>query len=857
MNIKNSAIELFFFCCKKFRRLLIYCKEYFCVRGFKMKEYILNGEWILTREKTGDSCAVAVPGDNYTQLYKAGVIEDPYYGTNEKDVQWIGAENWIYERTFSLGEDDLQKRRVLLSCKALDTLCEIYINGKKAAEGKNAFISYEFDIKPFVKAGENSVKIIFFSPVEYALKLQDEKPLPKNCNGTNGIAYIRKPACHFGWDWGPSIPLSGITGDISVLCFDNRVKDIEIKQIHENGRVTLKMTPEVDGEGTAKVTLTYPDGREFTFEGEAQTVIDNPQLWWTRELSGRDTQPLYTVSARLENSEVTKKTGLRTIRLDRNPDKYGGNFCFYLNGVPIFGKGANWIIPDSLMGRCTNEVYDYYIDSALKANFNIIRVWGGAYYACDYFYNLCDEKGLLVWQDFMFACLMYPFYEEDFCENVLSEVDCNVNRIKHHPSLCLWGGNNEIETMFSYMPANLKIVQWYKKFFYEILKERVEKLDPDTAYIPTSPIGEAFRKGVTGDDWGDTHMWNVWHGQKPLNYYRRRFTRFCSEFGLESLPSLDAVAQFAGEKDMGLTTEVFNSHQKCVGGNRKMLFYLLEKFYEAERFEDMVYMTGLIQKECISDATEHWRRNRGRCNGSIFWQFNDCWQAPSWSSVDFTGKWKPLQYHARHFFEPLCVSVEETKHEFHIYCINDYNESRSIEIKYALKTLDGKTIYAKTLQKTLNPLSSEAVAGDLIKGKKKNVFLSVKMYEGGQLVSERTKIFVPDRDLALESGTIEKSVSHDGKTLTVKLSSPVFCRSVMVDIKNFRTPFSDNYFDLLPGEEKTVTVETEREFCENDVTVKSLADIPVKKSKLKAKLYRFKFALEPKNIANWFYYSTN
>lgn len=823
-----------------------------------MKKYILNGKWEMTRVKTGDTYTVTVPSDNYTQLLEAGAIPDPYYGTNEKDVQWVGAEAWSYERNFILTADDLKSDNIVLSCDALDTLCEVFVNGRLAGKGENAFIRYEFPVKELCAEGENTVKIVFASPVEFAERRQKEKPLPRNANGTDGIPYLRKAACHFGWDWGPSIPLSGITDSISLLCFDERLEDLEISQRHENGRVTLLVKPIVDGSTAAAGKVICPDGTEIAFEGESEIVIENPELWWTRELSGKDTQPLYTVTASVGTSAVTKKIGLRTIRLDREADEFGGNFCFYLNDTPIFAKGANWILPDSLMGRCTNAVIDYYLDSAVKANFNMIRVWGGAYYASDYFCSRCDELGLLIWQDFCFACMMYPFYEDDFRENVLREAEYNIKRMKHHPSLALWCGNNEIETMFSYMPENSKLVQWYKKFFYEILQEFTEKLDCDTPYIPTSPIGKEFRKGVTGDDWGDTHMWNVWHGQKPLNYYRKRPTRFCSEFGLESLPSADAVRTFAEEKDMGLTTDVFNSHQKCANGNRKMLFYLLEKFYEPKRFEDMIYCTGLIQDECISDATEHWRRNRGRCNGSLFWQFNDCWQCPSWSSVDYTGKWKPLQYHARHFFEPVCVSVEETKTDFKLYAVNDLREEKEVTAVYRLGTLNGGVIYEKSLNKTLKPLKSVIIAEDSIGAiDAKDLYLSVKLYCGGSLISERTKIFVPDRDLKLKKADIKKTVSYENGVLTVKLLSSVFCRSVMVDIKDFPTPFSDNYFDLLPNEEKIITVETEKEFAPEEVAVKSLVDVEVDKSPAKAKAYRLKFSLEPMNIGNWFWYSVN
>lgn len=818
-----------------------------------MNTYNLNGQWNMTRVSTGENYSVKVPSDNYTQLLELGVIPDPYYKDNEKKVEWVGREDWTYEKTFTLTENDLANRKILLVCKALDTICDVYVNDTLIGKGENAHLKYEFSMKENAKAGENTLKIVFSAPTSYAERKQKENPIPKNCNGTDGAAYIRKPHCHYGWDWGPHLPLSGITDDIWIECFDNRLEDVEIKQIHENGKVIIKTNPVVDGDGEVTTKIIYPCGTEYIIENN-EITIETPELWWTRELSGKEKQPLYTVVATLDDTTVTKKIGLRTIRLNREKDEYGTNFCFYLNDTPIFAKGANWILPDSLMGRVTNDIYDYYIDSALSANFNMLRIWGGAYYAPEYFYEQCDEKGLLLWQDFMFACLMYPFYEDGFRENVLTEIKYQIKRIKSHPSLCLWSGNNEIETMFAYMPENMKIVQWYKKFFYEILKDLVTELDPDTPYIETSPIGESFRKGVTGDEHGDTHMWTVWHGQKPLNYYRTRPTRFCSEFGLESLPSMDAVSQFAEESDFYITSDIFNSHQKCRNGNRKMLYYLLEKYYEPEKFEDLIYMTNLIQKECIQDATEHWRRHCERCHGSLFWQYNDCWQAPSWSSVDYTGKWKALQYASRHFFEPVCVSVQETKNDYKIYAINDLKEEKNVKISVKLSTLDGKVISSNEITKTLIPLKSECVFEEKIGGNKNNIFLSVKMYENDTLISERTKIFAPDRDLKLKANTIQNEVSYENGEITVKLVSPIFCRSVMVDIEDFKEPFSDNYFDLLPNEEKIITVKADKKY---DITVKSLGDIQVKASKLKTLAYRAKFFIEPENLANWFYYTVN
>ncbi len=819
-----------------------------------MKTYSLNGQWSMTWGSSKKSYDVTVPSDNFTELLSLGLIPDPYYKDNEKLVAWVGKEDWIYEKSFTLDEKDLKFSNIILSAKALDTICEIYINGKLAGKGENAHLKYEFDIKPFVKAKENVVKVKFFAPVTLAEKLQKEKPLPKNGNGTDGIAHIRKPHCHFGWDWGPHIPLSGITDDISVICFDNRLKDVEIRQVHSNNKVTVKITPEIEGEGEIKAKIICPDGKEIPFT-DNEVTIENPELWWTKELSGKEKQPLYTVTASLDDSVITKKIGLRTIRLDRSSDKYGSNFCFYLNDTPIFAKGGNWILPDSIMGRVKNETYDYYIDSALETNFNVLRIWGGAYYGCDYFYEKCDEKGLLLWQDFMFACVLAPFYEESFVENVLKEAEYNVKRIKHHPSLMLWCGNNELEESTLHMSPNTKLMQGYKKFFYETLKEKTSLWDPDTPYIESSPVGSAFHENVTSDDHGDTHMWAVWHGQKPLNFYRNHLTRFCSEFGMESLPSMDAVRQFAEKSDYNITSDIFNSHQKCVNGNRKMLYYLFEKYNEPKNFEDLIYMTQLIQKECISDATEHWRRNKGRCNGSIFWQFNDCWQAPSWSSVDYTGKWKALQYSAKHFFEPICVSVEDKGKNYKIYAVNDLNEEKKVEITVNISALNGRKIFTKSFHKVLLPLESQCVFEDEFTGNAENAFLSVKMFSDGKLISERTKIFVPDYALKLKANTIKKSVSYNNGVLTVKLVSSEFCRSVMVDISGFKTPFSDNYFDLLPGEEKTVTVKTDSDLS-NCVTVKSLADIPLKGTKIKNILYRTKFFFEPENLQRWYWYSS-
>ncbi len=824
-----------------------------CYNGF-MKAYSLNGQWKMTRVATGEIFDVTVPSDNYTQLFKLGVIQDPFFRDNESKVEWVGREAWSYTRTFELGNDDLRAKRIILRAKALDTLCEIYVNDSLIGKCQNAHLMHEFDVKRYVSGGLNTIMVKFAPPTTYAEERQKQSPLPRNFNGTDGIAYLRKPHCHFGWDWGPHIPLSGITGDVDLIVCNSRLVDVNVEQIHWDGKVTLMATPILEGDGDVSVRLICPNGEALDFV-DGEVVVERPELWWTKELSGKESQPLYTVVATFEGQRVEKRIGLRTIRLDRGLDAYGSSFCFYLNGVPIFAKGANWILPDSLMGRVGDDVYDKYINYALASNFNMIRVWGGAYYGSDHFFDVCDEKGILVWQDFMFACLMYPFYDKEFERNVLDEVEYNVNRLKSHASLALWCGNNEVEEMFSYLPEKSKLVKAYKDFFHCTLKNKVASLDPQTPYVPTSPTGDGFRKGVTAVNRGDVHMWTVWHGQKPLNYYRKKLARFCSEFGMESLPSMDAINEFAGDGDLSLTGAVFNSHQKCMSGNRKMLYYMYEKFYQPERFADLVYFTQLTAGECVADATEHWRRNRHRCHGSLFWQFNDCWQAPSWSSVDYTGKWKMLQYMAKQFFEPLTVSIEEKGSDYKVYVVNDYAESKCARVELALLHLDGKTVFTTHVEGRVDGLSSQCLFHGKIKENLKDVVLRAKLFVGDALISERTKIFVADRDLRLTNCTIEKSVRREGDRVEITLKSNVYARRVMLDVAQLDTPFSHNCFDLLPGESKVITVETNKTFTAEDVVVKCLNNIPVKVSKLHNWAYRTKFFLEPVNLAQWIFYS--
>lgn len=815
-----------------------------------MERMSLAGKWILHMDKQDRDYEADVPCSDYGTLLKNGAIDDPFYKTNEHKYLFIAETGKSFKRSFKISQEQLEYRKALLRCQMLDTLAQIYINGQMADISSNAYVCSETNITDYLHEGENTIEIHFLSPIEYVKSKQSEAPLPPNANGIDGVPYIRKPACHFGWDWGINMPVSGIFGNIEILFYNNEIRDFWVRQEHsENGEVKLyiKANKALDSSGQ----IITPSGESIAFgieKGNACVTIKNPELWQTRELSGKEKQPLYTVCV----AGIKKRIGLRTIVLDRSEDEYGSNFRFILNGVPIFAKGANVIPPDAMADRIGKKTAEKIVSDAVHANFNMLRIWGGGYYGSDELYDLCDEYGILVWQDFMFACLMYPFYDEVFLKNVLDEVKYNVRRISSHPSLALWCGNNEIEFMFQHLPSTLKIVKWYKEFFYEILPGELRRYDKDTPYIETSPIGSGFRKNITADKCGDTHMWHVWHGSKDLSYYGKRYTRFCSEYGMESFPSEDCILQFATQKDMQLKSDVMQSHQKCASGNDKMLFYLYEKFNKPAKFADLIYLTGLTQAECVANGAEHWRRNKGRCNGALWWQMNDCWGAPSWSSVDYFGKWKPLMYAGKRIFAPITISLRQADGGIELYVLNGTQKDEEYTAVITFKDFTGKELRSKSLLIKSHAGESQKAfyisAGGL---KKASCFAQAELLKGGKTVLSRTAVLLPERKLKLQHAKITLYLSGNEMTL----ESNTFARSVFVDIKGESAPLSDNCFDLVPGEKKTIRLEKDCKIDPKSISVKCVNNITYAGGDAERTRFRMAFSAQPMNIANKIYYS--
>ncbi len=836
----------------------------------------LAGKWNFKRADEEKSFESVVPGCNYLDLMKNGVIADPFAGTNEKACYFVAEKDWIYFRKFNIDNEILSCDEIILVAKMLDTVCDVYINGALVKRCENCFTEHCIDIKENIKQGENEIRIDFISPVNYVKEKCKGVAVPPNANGQNGVAFIRKPAYHFGWDWGPVLPPSGITGDIYIEGKKSaKITNLKISQKHnEDASVEVAVLCESEKlcecETKIAVTLIHPDGKEEIIEADsAKFLIEKPELWWTYELSGKNTQPLYTIKAELfANGEVVdskKKTiGLRTIELCREKDEYGHNFCFKLNGVAIFAKGADYIPGDSFISRQTKAELEKLAKAMRFSNFNMLRVWGGGYYAPDELLTLCDEMGILVWQDFQFACMPYPFFNKEFLQNVRSEVEYNIKRIKDHPCLALWCGNNEIETMAGGWMHLREYISATKEFFYGILKEWVAELDGITPFISGSPCGIDYGKETDSDNSGDTHIWSVWHGLADMNIYRKRFTRFCSEFGFESLPDMKTIESFAEEKDYLLDSKVFLSHQKCFTGNEKIIYYVNSYFGMPKNFKDFIYLSQITQALCIQNAVEHWRRNKGRCNGALYWQFNDCWPTCSWSSYDYYGNYKALQYFAKHFNAPVTVSLEDTKDTLKAVLINDLNESSEATVKCSVFDFEKGILCEKQRDVTLKANSKMTVYNISLKGMlekfdSKKTGICVSVIRDGVEIARKVHLLLKERELCLPKAklTVKKSTDEDKITLTVQCDK--FARFVNVKSSVSTMPFSDNYFDLLPGESRTVTVEidktidTEKQL--SAIETLSLNNIEMRKMTLKEIKAQLKMFMSPITIGNMVWHS--
>ncbi len=781
----------------------------------------LNGGWTLIDGERRYPCEV--PCSVYDTLIRAGTIPDPYVGENQWAATAVCDRDFTLEKRWTPPEALLREDRVALTFYGIDTLAEVSLNGVLLGRTDNMHRTWEFPVSGIARPGENLLRVKLFSPNRYVTERQRQRPLWGVESTMPGYPHLRKAHCMFGWDWGPVLPDMGLWREVTATGFSGgRIRDVYYTQKHEPGRVTLTCAATLDiwtQEAEATLRVTAPDGEVWETpltDGKAELVIEDPQLWWVRGLGG---QPLYRCEVLLTShgralDRHVRRIGLRTLTVSQEEDRWGKEFCFINNGVRVFAMGANYIPEDQLLPRCTAERTRRLLADCLAANYNFIRVWGGGVYPGDAFYDWCDEHGVIVWQDFMFACSAYlltPAFEA----TVRQELRDNIIRLRNHPALGLWCGNNEIESAWEGwgIPDDPEARADYLRLFEGIIPETLRTLDPETFYWPSSPSSGGGFRDPSSNRAGDMHYWAVWHSFQPIEAFRAFHYRFCSEYGFESLPDLRTVRSFAKEKDLDLCGNVMQAHQKCAQGNEKVMFYLAQMVNYPYDFERLIYCSQLVQADCIRSNVEHMRRARGRCMGSAYWQVNDSNPVISWSSVDYFGRWKGLHYAARRFYAPLLLSCDDTdfRHPA-LYVTNDTRCDERLRIVCRLRDRGAHILREWRADVTAPALSAGNMMTIDLTGlvdtleEKRTRYLEYTLLRGDTPVSAGTTLFVRPKAFQFLPAQVDARVTDADGAFAVNLSADCFAKSVRLTLAAHDAVFSDNWFDLHGAEEKTVTL---------------------------------------------------
>ncbi|MGA2484121.1 MAG: glycoside hydrolase family 2 protein [Candidatus Acidiferrales bacterium] len=777
-----------------------------------------------------------VPGDVHLDLLRNKLIPDPYYRDNEAKLQWIEEADWEYRTAIQATPELLNHKNIELVFEGLDAYADVYLNDKPVLTTENMFREWRVDVMPYLQPGLNQLRIVFPSPIKTAVKIASTDKWREQTH-TAEKTYIRKAAFEYGWDWGPRFVTSGIWRPAQLEAWDAaRISNVHIAQRDVTPAVA-HLTAQVEVTATenaaAKLTLDFMHaGKKAELSQNVElhpginhvdlpVEIAKPELWYP---AGYGAQPIYQFNAQLTignraEDRASARTGLRSIVLRRELDQWGRSFEFVINGIPVFAKGADVIPFDSFPNRVTTEQYRRVLQSARDANMNIIRHWGGGYYETDEFYNLCDELGIMIWQDFMFGNDWQPG-TYPFKQNVEKEAEYQVRRLRDHPSIVLWCGNNETEEAFGWggrdqlsPEARLKMWEDYLTVFSGILTRTVNRLIPETPYWPSSPSAD-YEELSPNFQSGDFHDWSVWHGNVAFSEYEKHFPRFMTEYGFQSFPEMRTVEAFTIPEDRGsIFTPVMLAHQKNNRGNAIIHEYMLRYYSEPRDFPSFLYASQVLQAEGIKIGAEHLRRIRPRAMGSIFWQLNDCWPVASWSSIDYYGRWKALHYYARRFYSPLLVSPHVENGDFTVYVVSDKTAPTDAQLRVRLMTLDGKTLSDNTQNIQVPALSSKSyVQRPLAEFVNANgadaakIFAVTDLAVDGKQVSSNLLYFVPASEVYLPQAQISTQLTKVGDGYRLHLSSSVLARSVYVSSGDLDAAVSDNYSDLIPGQPVDIAI---------------------------------------------------
>jgi beta-mannosidase len=799
----------------------------------------LNSGWEFRQLSAGESGGewrpAEVPGDVHLDLLRNKLIPDPYYRDNEAKLQWIENADWEYRTTVQATPDVLNHKNIELVFEGLDAYAKVYLNEQLVLTADNMFCEWRVNVKPGLKPGANQLRVVFPSPIKAAAEIAATDKWREQTH-TAEKTYIRKAAYEYGWDWGPRFVTSAIWRPAKLEVWDAaKISNLHIAQRDVASSVAhLVAQVEVTAmeEGSGKITLDYAHaGKKLEVSRTVELhpgvnhidfpiEIENPQLWYP---AGYGAQPIYQFNAHLNlgnraEDQVSTRTGLRSIVLRRELDQWGRSFEFIVNGIPVFGRGADVIPFDSFPSRVTTEDYRRILQSARDANMNMIRHWGGGYYESDEFYNLCDELGIMIWQDFMFGNDWQPG-PYAWKQNVEMEAEYQVRRLRDHPSIIIWCGNNETEEAFKWAgrgelspQARLQMWQDYLTVFSGILDRVVNRLAPETPYWPSSPSAD-YEETSPAFQSGDYHDWSVWHGRVPFSEYEKHFPRFMTEYGFQSFPEMRTVKGFTVKEDRAnIFTPVMLAHQKNNEGNSLIHDYMLRDYSEPKDFASFLYASQVLQAEGIKIGAEHLRRNRPRTMGSIFWQLNDCWPVASWSSIDYYGRWKALQYYARRFYHDLLVSPHEENGNVAVFVVSDRTSPVAASLKVRLMSFDGAVLTEKTQAIDVPALSSKVYIQLpvseflLLKGfDPAKTFITTELAVGATTVSSNLLFLLSPKNLQLPSPKISSELTQSGSSYRLRLTSDVLARDVYVSFSNLDATYSDNYVSILPGQ--TVEIE--------------------------------------------------
>ena len=791
-----------------------------------MTKISLNGLWQMRCADDSAWIQATVPGSVYSNLLAAGKMEDPYYRDRELGACRLLDKDYIFERSFMISDEQMAAPCHALVFHGLDTLADIELNGVKVGHVDNMHRTWKLMVDGILKSGENRLSLRFFSPNRYVAESFQKTPVLGSTDCTEGFPLLRKAHCMFGWDWGPRLPDAGIWRNVELLCFDGVLLDsVRVHQHHTDGHVELSFFPDLeflgdhskDFQTALHITVTSPDGEIWQSDGE-NIRIDQPKLWWP---NGYGDQPLYTVEALLlkdcaEIDRWSARIGLRTLTIGREKDAQGESFTTMVNGVKIFAMGGDYIPEDNILSRVNPGRTRQLIGDCKLANYNAIRVWGGGYYPDDWFYDACDEAGLIVWQDFMFACALYELTPE-FEENIRAEFVDNIRRLRHHAALGMWCGNNEMEVALveDWYQATPSQFSAYLQMYEYILPHVLRKEDPDTFYWPASPSSGGGLDQPGDPTRGDVHYWEVWHGNKPFPEYRKYLFRYVSEFGFQSFPCLKTVESFTLPEDRNIFSYVMEKHQRNASANGKILNYLADTFLYPADFDTLLYASQLLQAEAIRYGVEHWRRNRGTCMGAIYWQTNDCWPVASWSSIDYFGRWKALHYAAKRFFAPILLSCQEegtltqstnvNAQPFRMEksaTLNLSNETRvdqECEVQWSLRNPKGDIL--KEGKEIIHVPALSAVwlqKQDFSDEPLYDRYFSYTLRIGGEEISHGSVLFCAPKHFHFVDPAL--TVIREGNDLLVR--STAYARAVEIVCEDGDVLFSDNDFDMDPGEKR-------------------------------------------------------